>query len=352
MGYSGRLEGGGEGLSLNWQPIEVKDTQDWKQYDCAFCSLDASEVTILGGTWSGKSGKTWWSDLTIEPGGFVNLIRRDSAPLTITSDDGKTTYVEGKDFANVADPKLNNDDKPGHFTLWHAAPTVTIPGSSRLREGQMVRASYNFTTSAGKSEQLCACMSEPKLYQIIEDQVKWVKQNIQPDIYMMGYDEIRIGGWDDSCAKRNMTPGQILGDCVRKVSTIIKTVDPGKPIITWNDMFDPFHNASRTEKHMYLAKGTAPWSGSWDGLTSDIALNNWRQNNADSLGFFAERGNRQILAGYYDQDPQRIVGWLEQASKVRGVSGVMYTTWVHNYKDLEKFIQIVNDWEAQHGKLK
>ena len=66
---------------------------------------------------------------------------------------------------------------------------------------------------------------------------------------------------------------------------------------------------------------------------------NWLHNNAESLQFFADRGHPQILAGFYDADPQRIVEWLQTASQVQGVRGVMYTTWVNDYSQLEAFLK-------------
>ena len=97
---------------------------------------------------------------------------------------------------------------------------------------------------------------------------------------------------------------------------------------------------------MYLAKGRGPWYGSWEGLPPSVLVANWHQNDADSLKFFADRGHAQILAGYYDADPRRIVGWLEQAAKVRGVCGVMYTTWVGDYSKLEAFMKNVKEFES------
>ena len=57
------------------------------------------------------------------------------------------------------------------------------------------------------------------------------------------------------------------------------------------------------------------------------------------MPFFAGLGHKQILAGYYDHDPTEIRRWLDDAKDVKGVVGVMYTTWVGNYDDLEKFAQ-------------
>jgi len=62
-----------------------------------------------------------------------------------------------------------------------------------------------------------------------------------------------------------------------------------------------------------------------------------------SLKFFADRGQKQVIAGYYDSDPAKVVDWLASAKKVPGsVTGVMYTTWQNNYSDLEKFSQLVD----------
>ncbi|MGA2620374.1 MAG: hypothetical protein ABSF26_22365 [Thermoguttaceae bacterium] len=342
--------GAGPGRVLNWQPPPIRETMDWTRLDVTFCSLDQSAVTIYCGTWGTKAGTVWWSDLRIEPAGLVNVIRRPSLPLSLTSADGQTTYEEGRDFSEVNDPKLGHDPHPGYFTNWHEPPVVTIPAGSRLKEGQTVAASYHISTSVGKPGQINCCLSEPEVYERVEKVIGWVHENVQPDVYMMGYDEIRHCGWDDSCARRHLTCGQILAENVRRCSAIIRQVAPDSPIATWNDMFDPFHLAFK-EGVMYLAKGDGPWYGSWEGLPTSVIVLNWRQNNLDSLKFFAGRGQPQILAGYYDQDPARIVEWLKMAAQVKGVRGVMYTTWRNDYSKLEVFIKYARQFsEGQEAK--
>ena len=74
------------------------------------------------GVWAGKTGKIWFDDVKVQPGGFVNILRRQSTPLVVTSEDGKTTYAEEKDFAKVADPKLGNDPNPGYLDLRTTMP--------------------------------------------------------------------------------------------------------------------------------------------------------------------------------------------------------------------------------------
>jgi hypothetical protein len=69
---------------------------------------------------------------------------------------------------------------------------------------------------------------------------------------------------------------------------------------------------------------------------------NWNfQNRDQSLKFFADRGHRQVIAGYYDADLGQIKSWLESANRVNGAIGVMYTTWRGDYSNLEKFARLV-----------
>jgi hypothetical protein len=145
----------------------------------------------------------------------------------------------------------------------------------------------------------------------------------------MQYDEIRSMNWDDSCRRRKLTPGQILADHVRRAARLLQ----GSTLYVWNDMFDPYHNAVR---HYYLVNGDL--SGSWEGLGRDIVIVNWNAPRMkESLRFFARRGHRQIIAGYFDGKPEEIRDWLSAAAGVPSVIGVMYTTWRPRYDDLEAF---------------
>ena len=338
-----------QGIPLNWQPPDIRPTMDWTRLHATFCSLNNTEVGVYLGSYNARRGTIWWSDVQLEPGGFVNVIRRESLPLTVTSLDGTTTYTEGTDFATIVDPKLGHDPNPGYFSYWHDPPAVTVPTGSRLQDGQRVLASYHVATLVGKSHQINCCFSEPKVYELLDKHIQWVQEVVQPDVYLLSHDEIRHCGWDESCVRRQLTCGQILADNVKQCVDIVRRHAPLQPIMTWNDMFDPFHNA-KADGWFYLAKGSGPWSGSWEGLPAQVSVVNWLHNNQDSLQFFAGRGHAQILAGYYDADPQRIVEWLETASRVRGVSGVMYTTWVNDYSQLEAFLQHAQSFAGQRAK--
>lgn len=356
LGKDGK-EGSG---ALCWEPPKIHETtkgkpnkwlpDEWLRYDVCFPTLENTEIAIYIGTYNTRAGKVWYSDVKLEPAGFVNVIRRDDLPLTVTSEDGKTTYAEGKDFSQIKDPMLGKDPSPGYFTFWHKQVTVTIPAGSSLKDGQKVLVSYHFATPAGKADQIACCMSEPKVYELFQKQVEWEKKNIDPDLYFVSCDEIRHANWDDACTKRNMTSGQILAESLGKCMAIVAKTDPTKQVCTWNDMIDPNHNARKGEAS-YLARGKdGPWVGSWEGLPSNAMVFNWAQNDAKSLQFFAGRGNPQILAGYYDEDPDKLTPWLEKAAQVKGVCGIMYTTWRGDYSKLEQFLQIAKDFKPQKAE--
>ena len=354
--YAAKAAGGG--FVLDWQPIlsdpKVGDTADWRQLHTTFSSLDNTEINLMIGTWGPKEGKLWLADVKVEPGGFVNVLRRDSCPLTLTSADGQTTYQEGKDFAPVKDDKLLHDPNPGYSTIWHDAPVVSVPAGSQLKDGQKVLASYNFMASCGKPNQVTVCLAEPKLYDIFEKQITWVKKNIDPDGYHIGVDEIRVGGFDDACVKSGKTPGQLLAAAVKKCTELVHKIAPGKLVLTWNDMFDPYHNAPESsEKHNgYLTKaaeGKGAWAGSWEGVSPEVIVMDWMKK-PESAKFWSDRGNQVILAGYYDKAPEAIVDWMKAVKAEKNVVGIMYTTWngVSGFKDLEAFIAAAKGYEAEN----
>ncbi|HUV38551.1 MAG TPA: carbohydrate binding domain-containing protein [Planctomycetota bacterium] len=327
--------------SLSHQYLEVKRTQEWTEHHVAFNSLDNDRVRIYCGTWGAKGGKLWWDGLRLEPGGFVNVIRRDACPVKLTSPDGKITYVEGKDVSPVVDPKLGREKWPGTYAAWHTPPEITLPEGSRLKEGDRVLASYCHPVIIYGSQVTCS-LTDPKVYEIMDDQFKRVHALWGAKVYMMGYDEIRCGGWTPDYDGRDM--GEWLAESVRKARAIIRKHAPDAKVLVWNDMFDPNHNA-KSRGYYYLVR--TPWAGSWKGLTPDIIIMDWYASQAaNSMKFFHElNGHEMMMAGYYDNPNvvPNVTAWLSAAKATPAkVTGIMYTTWGGDYRDLEKFIAEVD----------
>ncbi len=330
---------GDHGASLNFHTPSIVKTRDWTRIDIVFNTLESRQVNLYLGTWAGRTGTLWWDDVKLTPAGFMNILRREGTPLRITSEDGSVTYEEGRDFTGVRDPKLGMDPWAGDYTAWHEPPVVRVPEGSRLKEGQRVLASYYHAAIIYDGQVTC-CMSAPKVYDILEWQVKQVRDALHPDGYMMMHDEIRTQGWDESCARHKTTPARLLASHIRRCVEILRQADPGKALYVWSDMFDPNHNAPKSGRY-YLVKGDGPWYGSWEGLPADLTIVNWQmgpQTRRATLEHFSKLGHRQILAGYYDGNPRMIVGWLKEAGGLPGVEGAMYTTWRGNYSQTKAFM--------------
>ena len=325
--------------ALIYSDLHVKETQDWTPVDLAFNTVDCTEIRLGLGNYGPSAGKLWFDDVKSEPGGFVNLIRRAGAPLKISSDDGKTVYEENKDFANAADPQLGNVDIPGIYRVWHKAPEVTISAGGKIKEGDIVRASYcHSITTYG--EATVPCFNEPKIWTLAQENLEHMHKVMEPDAYMLPHDELRHMGFDDSCCKANIPMAKLLADNIKRCIAMVRKEDPGKPIYVWSDMFDPWANAQKTGK-FFLVKGDGPWYGSWEGLDPDIIIMNWHnmaEHRVDAMKWFADRGHKQVLCGYYDAPIENLAPWFKEAEGIKGVSGVMYTTWSNNFADLEKFL--------------
>jgi hypothetical protein len=324
---------GGRMLShVQW---DVKPTQDWTQYQATFNSMDTDHVLIYFGVWGGRGGKIWFDDAQIEEAGLVNVLRRPGCPLVVKGEDG-TTFEESRDFLPVRDEKLGQIPWAGEYEVWHDAPAIKLTVNSRIHDGQKLRVSFYHPVSIYGS-QVAACLSDPKVFDIMRDQLKRVHELLQPDGYMMSHDEIRLANWCETCQAKHLSAGKLLAANVARCVQLIRREDAGKPIFVWSDMFDPHHNAVTD---YYLVNGSLV--DSWDGLPKSVTVLNWNfDKRADSLKWFDSRGHKQIIAGYYDGDPKSIHPWLDAAKTTvaapRAPVGIMYTTWQNRYEELENF---------------
>jgi hypothetical protein len=183
------------------------------------------------------------------------------------------------------------------------------------------------------------CPSEPKTIELLRDQARRMVAAWGAKGYMMSHDEIRLLNWCDACRSRNLDAGPLLADNVKACAQILRDLNPGGRIHVWSDMFDPHHNAHR---NYYLVRGDL--AGSWEGLGKDVIIVPWYfEKRNESLKFFADRGHRQLIAGYYDAKPEKVRDWISAAQPYPGVIGVMYTTWQQKYGDLERFAELTGD---------
>lgn len=315
----------GDGRSLQFQSLGLKPSQDWTECNLVFDTLDHQNIMVYFGVWGAGHGTLQWRDWKIEETALVNVLRRPGTPCIVKG------YVEDKDYQRIEDPNLGNKPWPGEYTNWHEPPTIK---THSIPDGTKLRVSWYYPPIVGDG-QVNICPSEPRTMALMADQARRMKALWAAPGYMMEYDEIRCLNWDESCQAHHHSAGQILADSVRACTKLLAD----SHAYTWSDMFDPFHNA---HGDYYLVNGD--YKGSWEGLNPSVTILNWNFSHRDeSLKFFADRGQKQIIAGYYDGDVNQIHQWLASADKVKGVIGVMYTTWENKYDDLEAFAKLCRE---------
>lgn len=326
MGKTGRV--------LSYSNLGVRRNQDWTQHHIVFNSLASDEVLFYAGVWDCQAGKLWLDDLRVVEEPFINLVRRSGCPLVVRDETGQTTYEEGRDFDKLHDPKLGMVPYAGSFDVYHEPPALTIARGSRIRDGQKLQVSYYHTVTI-HDNQVCCSLTDPKVFEIVEDQVQRVEKLFTPKTYFLSHDEIRVANWSQPEQQAGQPAGQVLAENVRRCVEIIRKINPDAKLCIWSDMFDPNHNA---RNDFYLVNGDL--TGSWEGLPKDMLIINWNSGKPDkSLPFFAGRGHAQVLAGYYDGPPDSIKKWQAAAQGLKGVNGAMYTTWQSNFSDIEKFAE-------------
>ena len=333
----------GNGKALNYAHLGVQKTQDWTKHSIVFNTLDREEISLYVGVWDGEAGTIWLDDASLHLVGGVNLVRRKGCPIKVTSLDGSRVYEEGKDFERWTDPKLGMVPYEGEFNDDHQPMPIRLTKDSQIQEGEELSVSFYHTLLIHDGQVSCSLIDE-KLFDYLFRQVQLIDHFLKPKRYFMQHDELRVAGYDIQEEKR--TAGSLLAENAKRCIEVIRHVNPKAGIMVWSDMFDPHHNA---REGYYFVKSSL--RGSWEGLPRDVVIVNWNQHKSkDSLSFFARRGHRQIIAGYYDSNPEKNVErWLAPFGKKptattlqkAGINGFMYTTWRDQYKDLESFSKLI-----------
>ena len=308
-------------------------TQSWTKHHAVFNSLDQDVVEVRPAGWLKGPGECDWKDASLEEVSLINVIRRDGAPLAVTSADGKTCYEEGPDFELESHGLM---PQAGEYEAHHRPPRIRPGTKSRIRDGQQLLVNYYHAVIVANGG-VMSCLSEPAVYKLVKDEILSLQNLLQPKGFFLGIDEVRVANWCQSCRQRAMTPGELLAENVSRCVQLVREISPSAKILVWSDMFDPFHNG---HDHYYLVNGDA--AGSWEGLDNDVIIANWNFTAIEqSLKWFASRGHTQIVAAYYDRTISEIADWKRAATGLPGICGAMYTTWREDYRHLDSFADLM-----------
>jgi len=310
---------------ISFGTFRIAPTQDWRCHHIVFNSVTHTDAMLYLGIWAGNTGRIWWDDLRLEEIGLMNVLRRPGCPVSVRGENGEE-HQEGRDFETIRDPNLHI------WQVYHEPPVIHLTADSRIKDGERLRVSY-YQPVIIYEDRLTSCLSEPKIFEWWRQEIKQANDMFHPPAFFMSHDELRVINWCTVCQSRGMTPGELLADNVRRAAQIIRDLRPDAEIWVWNDMFDPMHNAV---DDYFLVNGSL--KGSWEGLDPSIGIVNWMGRlRGKNCQFFADRGQKQVLSGYYDWDDDGagIAEWLQNTKGIPGIAGAMYTTWQNKYEAME-----------------
>jgi hypothetical protein len=319
----------------------IAKTQDWTQYSIVFNSQDLSGAQFYIGGWAVKAGRFWMDNIKIEECLGVNLVRRQGCPVKVTDQSGQIEYTEGEDYESWSFPKLGNFKWPGTYHTDAADNPIIITKNSKIKEGQIIKASYYHAPVVG-TNQVGICLTHEKTYGLLKEEIKQINKLFNPRKVLIGCDEMRVIGQCGLCRARKQTSGAILADTIKKCKAIITQELPDAEIFVWSDMFDLYDNAGKD--NYYYCRGSL--KGSWEGIDSDIRIVDWNFGQCEkSLSFFNAKGNRIVIADFYDRaDARAEMGrWLKAVDTLSGpkVEGFLYTTWQKDYSKMSDYQKIL-----------
>ncbi len=322
--------------TLNYANLNVPATTNgWQKIDVIVNSLLGDTMTVYWGLWGAQSGKMWWDDLKVEEANFVNLIRREGAPLNISHQYLDVMIREGIDFDTLVDKKLGAASGwLGEFDTYHKPPTLKIKNGGMLNNGDTVFAVYYHAITVYDGQAMVT-MSDENLYKQVDNQFRLMDSVLKAKTYFLSHDELRVMNWDYGDQSRGLAPKEILADNVQRSIDIVHKYNPTADVWNWSDMFDNFHNAVN---NYYLVNGDL--TDIADLIPNSMGIVNWNSGSLPkSTDFFAGKGFRQISAPYYDTDQNNIRVWKEKTRTTENFQGMMYTTWSQNYSYIKHFAE-------------
>jgi hypothetical protein len=327
---------------LRWPPLParwelgVRPTMDWRKVGYLLSSREQARVFAYAGVWGAAKddpGKLWLDDLQLEEVGPGVAVRRGGTPVVIRRERDGTTLIEGQDYLFPVDPR------PMTFWVDYQGPEITVlpDGPAQVREGERLRVDW-YLPALGASTPIC--MSEPKVYRILEQWIATIQRELKPAAYLLSMDEVRGGCTCALCRSRGMTNGEILADCINRQQAIIRHVNPQADVLVWGDMLDPNQNAAPGD-YEWVPGG---FDGSWKTLDRSLIIACWHEPVlAQSLRHFASLGHRVLGAAYYDSDSlEGSRAWLQALRQTPGAHGIMYATWEGKYGLLPDFGDLVS----------
>lgn len=285
------------------------------------------------------------------------LVNSETSPI-VTSNDGKRTYISGKDF-EIDKGTIKEWRETGLKNIKKTIIKV-LPGS-KIHNGQTVNVSFN--TLPLEYRAIPASKYSPvshytiDIYQRVFNRLKRLK----PKYIHISLDEHKGGLNRDSRSKkfglcnRDLYISYIntLDDLLHKSSSVnlpLGTTIKGAglvntKLVVWDDMLNPWHNGSNsTYQSPYGGVAGSTGLKNQTGcnnikLDHNIILADWWYKGSDkrsviknSPSFYRKLGYQYFISPWYQRDG--IKSWVESV-KPKDTKGFIATTWSKNLQGID-----------------
>jgi hypothetical protein len=314
-------------------------TRDWTEVRIAFNSRQFDRVSLGLSTFGGSAGSIWWDDVAITDAPTLNWLVRDDLPRSAKLQADGSAVAIGSDIAEPVDPRLGQSGFTGAYATDHDAPQPAVLNAGRVSEGATVLLSGWHAQVTMRGQVACS-WNNPRIYAQMRTVHERLNTEYRPDGFLLDISEVRTGGFEPSDTAFGSS-GAALAASIRRAITDIGEVAPRAKVFFWSDMADENHNAKESFEQI-----NGSLVGTWRGLDPRrVIVLNWWERTADinakaakSLQFFADRGFKQVIAGFYDIDVAENHGaWQAAAKGVPGIIGSMYTTYADDFSAVEAF---------------
>jgi hypothetical protein len=188
---------------------------------------------------------------------------------------------------------------------------------------------------------------------MVTQQIKWFKEAVSPEGFLIAIDEYRCYGYDPACLKSGKNAGKALNDLALFTYNEIKKHAPNSRIYMWNDMFDP-HGNCKKDRFYYNVRGRGALWNSWVGLPKDIIILRWQCSKLESVKRSMAHWSR--LGMKYVQFPTYFCTSfspmarpiIEASAKDPNCIGIAFAQWlkVDNFRPyFEQLMQVVSEVE-------
>ncbi|MBK8130203.1 MAG: hypothetical protein IPK53_15290 [bacterium] len=271
------------------QRISLTGTASWTLIEREFSTFNLDTASLWLGPDVGCSGNLWIDDVSIEPRGLVNMVRRADTPLQVYKQPGNVLMNEGLDYT-VTDQV--SPPYPGYIRT----PLLQRVSGGQLPVGSAVTVNY-YTAIIYQTGRETVCFSLLEPIEYYQSQIRNLDSALAPDGFKIHINEVSLANYDPLCNSRGMSPGQLCGWHCDQLYDVIQSRRPGAPVRIYGDAFDIWVDDNRCHPI-----STSPWTvGSLQQLAPQMemmAMSDYSRNLDSTFAFFNANGHNAVMAYY------------------------------------------------------